>query len=444
MKFINLKLIVLSIFISYSVAQDTTYVDLPTAYVHFGYENSTYGIGLGDESSLQLISAPSWTDVYFNLDTGNWLTYVDITGEPDWVHAGDNELTVGWYEWNYDTGEEELWNVYVFTILVDIPCCNDPASCNFDPTWCEDEHCLFTVYCFIDPCEVTACEYYPDAECVSDYCGGCYANFYVDDELVDCALPPVDDVFITWEYPDTVAAGSTENMIALSLENSMEVGGIQFQLIVDPPDAMIITHVEPTDRVGSLMFSYGYNETLQIYSIIMFDMLNFISPGEGPILEFYFDTESSDGDFQVNLQNMIVSNMMGNALNVSLPDSPIITIDPCSHVLGDVQADGLLNILDIVLTVSCIIESNEECICSDMNDDSEVNILDIVLMVNLIIANPLPEACMLEPEIGPCDGICPIYFYNPQTEQCEMFTLGCCEGVVPFETLDECEADCEE
>jgi len=576
LRFINLKLIVLSIFISYSFTQDTTYVDVPTAYVHFGYENSTYGIGLGDESSLQLISSLTWTDVFFNLDTGNWLTYVEITGEPGLVHEGVNELTVGWYEWNYDTGEEELWHVYVFTIPVEYPVCEDPDSCNFDPSMPEVENCLYEVMCYIDPCEVTTCEYYPEAECVADYCGGCFADFYVDDQLVDCAIPPEDDVFFTWEYPDTVAAGSTENMMALSLENSMSVAGLQFQIAIEPTEAAFFTQIENTDRTQNFMCSWNYNEFTELYTFVMFDFLSYVSPGEGPILEFYFDTESYDGNFQIILQNMLAADMNGYLLNSSLPDPPIITIDPC--LPGDVNGDQEINILDIVATVNCIIENIEdECPCSDMNDDGEVNILDVVLMVNMIIEGSnqteilnirygsawscvfaiegwcycehafdisesdvsmtaiswcgdpditttgtissvdwdellslvdrdyflsLDDAygsmggddsnyewitiefedvtkmvgftysldmweelsgleslrdylvslstpyyneirCNAEPDIGPCDGACPRYFYNPQTEQCEMFSWGCCNGVVPFETMEECVEMCE-
>eukprot|EP00058_Branchiostoma_floridae_P018952 XP_002604441.1 hypothetical protein BRAFLDRAFT_79259 [Branchiostoma floridae] len=37
------------------------------------------------------------------------------------------------------------------------------------------------VYCFADPCTVTACPATPDATCVSDYCGGCNANFFDTD-----------------------------------------------------------------------------------------------------------------------------------------------------------------------------------------------------------------------------------------------------------------------
>ena len=62
-----------------------------------------------------------------------------------------------------------------------------------------------------------------------------------------------------------------------------------------------------------------------------------------------------------------------------------------------------------------------------------------------LVGNPelLPEECYLEPDVGPCDGICPGYFYNQETEECEEFAWGCCEGMVPFDTLEECINTCE-
>jgi hypothetical protein len=51
---------------------------------------------------------------------------------------------------------------------------------------------------------------------------------------------------------------------------------------------------------------------------------------------------------------------------------------------GDINNDNILDILDIVSTVNCILSDNcNEC--SDMNGDEVINILDIVLMVNVIM-----------------------------------------------------------
>jgi len=48
------------------------------------------------------------------------------------------------------------------------------------------DECQMPVDCFADPCIVTECSTYPDAECVSNYCGGCWADYYLNGELINC------------------------------------------------------------------------------------------------------------------------------------------------------------------------------------------------------------------------------------------------------------------
>jgi len=60
------------------------------------------------------------------------------------------------------------------------------------------------------------------------------------------------------------------------------------------------------------------------------------------------------------------------------------TSECCSETNGDINNDNILDILDIVSTVNCILSDNcNEC--SDMNGDDIIDILDIVLMVNVIM-----------------------------------------------------------
>jgi hypothetical protein len=48
---------------------------------------------------------------------------------------------------------------------------------------------------------------------------------------------------------------------------------------------------------------------------------------------------------------------------------------------GDINDDGILNILDIVLMINMVLNS-EYSIVADVNEDGVVNILDVVMMVN--------------------------------------------------------------
>ncbi|KAJ8041542.1 Cysteine-rich motor neuron 1 protein [Holothuria leucospilota] len=47
--------------------------------------------------------------------------------------------------------------------------------------------------CFIYPCLFETCDRYPSAECRPNYCGGCNAEFFVDDEKVDCEGEETED-----------------------------------------------------------------------------------------------------------------------------------------------------------------------------------------------------------------------------------------------------------
>ena len=72
--------------------------------------------------------------------------------------------------------------------------------------------------------------------------------------------------------------------------------------------------------------------------------------------------------------------------------------------------------------------------------------LDIVSLVNLILNlgdSAMPEECFLEPDPGPCFGYMPMYYYNQDTQSCEIFIYGGCMGLVPFQSFEECYNACE-
>jgi len=53
---------------------------------------------------------------------------------------------------------------------------------------------------------------------------------------------------------------------------------------------------------------------------------------------------------------------------------------------GDVNSDATLNILDVVLMVECILNSEDLCTCADINQDGQINVMDIIMVINLIIS----------------------------------------------------------
>ena len=47
--------------------------------------------------------------------------------------------------------------------------------------------------------------------------------------------------------------------------------------------------------------------------------------------------------------------------------------------------------------------------------------------------------CDLDPEIGPCYAAIPKFYFDKNEGKCKEFTWGGCDGVVPFDTMEECE-----
>jgi hypothetical protein len=58
---------------------------------------------------------------------------------------------------------------------------------------------------------------------------------------------------------------------------------------------------------------------------------------------------------------------------------------------GDINFDGEINIVDIVLSINFIIDietpTDQEFIAADINNDGSLDITDIVLLVNIILSS---------------------------------------------------------
>ena len=59
---------------------------------------------------------------------------------------------------------------------------------------------------------------------------------------------------------------------------------------------------------------------------------------------------------------------------------------PNTILLGDINSDGIINILDIIMTVNIILGTSSFNEAGDMNADGVIDILDIVSLVNLILS----------------------------------------------------------
>ena len=114
---------------------------------------------------------------------------------------------------------------------------------------------------------------------------------------------------------------------------------------------------------------------------------------------------------------------------------------PASRFVAEFIGSPQMNFINGTIKNN-IFESKNFKLNIDLNIDNDLDILDIILLIDMILYLELPEECYIIPEVGPCDGICPTYFYNQDTNQCEEFITGCC-GVDAFNTLLDCLNICE-
>ena len=75
--------------------------------------------------------------------------------------------------------------------------------------------------------------------------------------------------------------------------------------------------------------------------------------------------------------------------------------------------------------------------CDDMKNENTM--LDV--FKNTLLRSGI--RCELKPDPGPCRAAIPKYYFDKKSKECKEFIWGGCNGVVPFNTLNECKDACQ-
>ncbi len=130
---------------------------------------------------------------------------------------------------------------------------------------------------------------------------------------------------------------------------------------------------------------------------------NYMSGGAGQGIqtsgEFGYDGESDwvtdnislsqfAGAEQVYLQFKLSSDGHVTDDGIYIDNIAVFTYNVENIILGDVNHDGVINVLDIVNIVNLILDGTageEDLLVADLNGDGDINILDIVILVGIIL-----------------------------------------------------------
>ena len=93
---------------------------------------------------------------------------------------------------------------------------------------------------------------------------------------------------------------------------------------------------------------------------------------------------------QVYLQFKISSDSHVTDDGIYIDNISVFGYNEANIILGDVNHDGVINVLDIVNIVNIILDGSadeENLLLADLNGDGDINILDIVILVGIILQN---------------------------------------------------------
>ena len=243
--------------------------------------------------------------------------------------------------------------------------CTNSSACNYDPDATDDDG---------------SCEYAQGScNCNGNPTGNyCDCNYNVDDECGVCdgdGSSCAGSVTLSFSSIDG-SAGTAE----IYMQNDVAIAGFQF-VINDSPN-----YLDLIDVSGGSAENYNFTvSSSESGTIVGFTLTGTNIPaGSGDLLVATFENNNNDQTFDLCLSDPVFSDTNANGVSVSLDSC--IEMDFSSSLPGDLNDDGLVNVLDVVVMVNIVLGQTGEDPAADLNNDGLINVLDVVILVNLILS----------------------------------------------------------
>tara|TARA_Y100001970_G_scaffold284701_1_gene402624 strand:+ start:502 stop:2331 length:1830 start_codon:yes stop_codon:yes gene_type:complete len=262
-----------------------------------------------------------------------------------------NNLSPGGY--NFSTWQGAIFNLY--PEVEQILGCTDTDACNYnEDANTNDGSCEYIVDCF------GVC----GGDAIVDECGECNG----DGSL--CS----GNAILTFGNINTI-----NQTFDILFDTDIELAGFQFT-ISDTPDNIILDSFN-----GGYAEDYDFSVSCSESGIVIgfsFDGET-IPVGSGILSIANYSITGDDLFCDLCFQDVILSNQYGNAINTSIGDC--VALELCTFS-GNINNDGMINILDVVIMVNMILDEEETILCeSDINQDGILNVQDIIILINMIL-----------------------------------------------------------
>ena len=140
----------------------------------------------------------------------------------------------------------------------------------------------------------------------------------------------------------------------------------------------------------------GISNTMNIDAFVDENSLTFpilFDPGSnggvdgGDTYDLYYlpnDGSPYPRDFIINVDGIL--EYANNEIDISwMIDIIQNLLDLNEQIIGDINQDGILNVLDVILMINIILFDNSYDELADLNGDDIINILDIIVLVSMIL-----------------------------------------------------------
>ena len=184
--------------------------------------------------------------------------------------------------------------------------------------------------------------------------------------------------------------------VPILMKNDINVAGFQFDLTM--PEGVTLTLKEDgtadatvTERTSTHTLS-GTTTASGAVRFTAFSTKNALVTGtEGAVMNIRFDVDKNmaHGDYDVKFTNVQLTQKNGSDLTTVYAPDFTLKMSVGAIALGDVNADGVVNVTDAISIIGYIVEERPTWFTesvADVNGDGFIDVADVVSVIDIVLS----------------------------------------------------------